>query len=90
MFETYFSKEGNISEMYDILDSFLPGFGKRDKKDINNAVFIVNELFNLGLSLKWRGAGCQGIQSLKLYGMLALKGWPFESFIYCWTKEVNV
>jgi len=39
----------DISEMYNVLDSFLPGFGKRDKKDINNAVFIANELFNLGL-----------------------------------------
>lgn len=36
--------------------------------------------------LKWRGAGRQGIQSLNLYGMLALKGWPFESFIYCQTR----
>ena len=59
-----------IDEMYNVLDSFVPGFGKRDNPDTNNAVFIANELFNLGLTLKWRGAGRQGIQSLKLYGML--------------------
>jgi len=59
-----------IGEMCNVLDSFVPGFGKRDNPDTNNAVFIANELFNLGLTLKWRGAGRQGIQSLKLYGML--------------------
>ena len=59
-----------IGEMYDVLDSFVPGFGKRDNPNTNNAVFIANELFNLGLSLKFRGTGRQGILSLKLYGML--------------------
>lgn len=40
-----------IEEMYNVLDSFVPGFGKRNNPDTNNAVFIANELFNLGLSL---------------------------------------
>ncbi len=60
----------DTEELFDTLDSFIAGFGNRDNPDVNNAVFIANELFNMELPLEWRGAGRQGILSLRLYGMI--------------------
>ena len=49
-------------EMFNFLDSFIAGFGKRYKKDVNNAIFITSEKFEMDFPLEWRGAGRSGFR----------------------------
>jgi hypothetical protein len=59
-----------IREMLDTLESFIAGLGDKNKIDINNAVFVANNLLGLNLPLEFRGAGRHGVKSLELYGIL--------------------
>ncbi|MBU7046896.1 MAG: hypothetical protein HXS54_10735 [Theionarchaea archaeon] len=54
-------------EMLDTIYSFVSGFGKREIKDGQNAIFIAKELFNLDLPLKFKGMGRVGVECLRLY-----------------------
>jgi hypothetical protein len=60
----------DVRELFDVIDSFIAGFGEKDKSDTSNAIFIANKLFKIGLPLKWRGAGRLGIECLDLYNIL--------------------
>lgn len=57
-------------EMNEIVGSFISGFGKSNKIDINNALFIAKELFHLYLPITYKGAGRNGVKSLELYMIL--------------------
>jgi len=60
----------DVRELFDIIDSFIAGFGEKNNSDTSNAIFIANELFKIGLPLKWKGAGRLGIECLDLYSIL--------------------
>jgi len=57
-------------EMNEIVGSFISGFGKSNKIDINNALFIAKELFHIYLPIIYKGAGRNGVKSLELYMIL--------------------
>ena len=52
------------------IDSLIAGFGTRETKDCQNAVFISKELFNLDLPLEYKGMGRVGVECLRLYCIL--------------------
>ena len=56
-----------VREMLDAIDSFIGGFGTRETKDAQNALFIAKKLFNLDLPLEFRGMGRVGVECLRLY-----------------------
>lgn len=60
----------DLREMLDTIESFIAGLGDKSNIDINNAVFIAEELLGLNVPLKFRGAGRHGVKSLDLYGIL--------------------
>ena len=60
----------DIEEMLDAIYSFIGGFGTREAKDSQNAVFIAKELFNLDLPLEYKGMGRRGVECLDLYRIL--------------------
>lgn len=49
-------------EMLDTIYSFVSGFGTREIKDAQNAIFVAKELFNLDLPLKFKGMGRVGVE----------------------------
>lgn len=56
-----------LPETYDIIDSFVGGFGTRETEDAQNAFFIAKKLFDLDLPLEFRGMGRLGVECLDLY-----------------------
>jgi len=60
----------DTEEMLDTIDSLIAGFGTRETKDCQNAVFIAKELFNLDLPLEYKGMGRVGVECLRLYCIL--------------------
>jgi hypothetical protein len=60
----------NIEKTFDIVESFMAGFGNRDSIDINNAIFIAIEFQKLSLPIDFKGAGRLGVESPKLYRIL--------------------
>lgn len=60
----------DIEEMLDAVNSFIAGFGTRETKDAQNALFIAKELFNLDLPFKYKGMGRSGVECLRLYRIL--------------------
>ena len=60
----------SIREMVDTIESFITGLCNKNRIDINNAVFIAKELFDLNARLDFRGAGRLGVLSLDLYVIL--------------------
>ena len=57
----------DIEEMLDVIYSFIGGFGTREIKDAQNALFIAKELFSVDLQLEFRGMGRCGVECLDLY-----------------------
>lgn len=57
----------DTEEKLDAIYSFITGFGTRETEDAQNAIFIANELFNLGLPLEFKGMGRVGVECLDLY-----------------------
>ncbi len=57
----------DTEEMLDAVNSFIAGFGNRETKDAQNALFIAKELFNLNLPLEFKGMGRCGVECLDLY-----------------------
>ncbi|KYK37699.1 MAG: hypothetical protein HXS46_07560 [Theionarchaea archaeon] len=60
----------DTEEILDAVNSFIAGFGNRETKDAQNALFIVKELFNLDLPLEFKGMGRCGVECLRLYRIL--------------------
>jgi len=56
-----------VRRISDILNSFIGGFGTRETKDAQNALFIAKKLFSLDLPLEFRGMGRVGVECLRLY-----------------------
>jgi hypothetical protein len=56
----------------EMLGAFISGLEKEDLSDINNGVFIGNELLHLGLPVKFNGAYRSGVESLQICGLLRL------------------
>jgi hypothetical protein len=57
-------------EMLDAVNSFIGGFGTREAKDGQNAVFIAKELFSLDFPFEYKGMGRRGVECLRLYRIL--------------------
>ena len=60
----------DTEEILDAVNSFIAGFGNRETKDAQNALFIAKELFNIDLPLEYKGMGRRGVECLRLYRIL--------------------
>ena len=68
---SYFTKYICSTLSNKAVDSLIAGFGTRETKDCQNAVFIAMKLFNLDLPLEYKGMGRLGVECLDLYCIIS-------------------
>lgn len=61
---------GDKIKAFEMLGAFISGLEHEDLPDINNAVFIGNELLRLKLPVKFNGAYRSGVECHEICGLL--------------------